>query len=165
MKFKEVWKSDKYRKGFLPSYQYWFRVLQCYPTCLFGRIMFRLTALLYHCDIPSNVKIGKGLYLGHPYNIVISGEAIIGENCNLHKGVTIGQENRGHRKGAPIIGSSVWIGINAAVVGNIHIGDDVLIAPNTYVNCDVPSHSIVLGNPCIIKSRENATQGYIHNKI
>ena len=55
--------------------------------------------------------------------------------------------------------------INAAIVVNITIRDDVLIAPNSYVNCDVPSHSIVFGNPCIIKHRENATEGYVNRKI
>lgn len=55
--------------------------------------------------------------------------------------------------------------INAAIVGNITIRDDVLIAPNSYVNCDVPSHSIVFGNTCIIKHRENATEGYINRKV
>lgn len=71
----------------------------------------------------------------------------------------------GGRQGAPVIGNEVWIGINAAIVGKITIGDDVLIAPNSYVNCDVPSHSIVFGNPCIIKHRENATEGYINRKV
>lgn len=51
------------------------------------------------------------------------------ENCNIHKGVTIGQENRGKRKGTPVIGDEVWIGINATIVGKISIGSDVLIAP------------------------------------
>ena len=59
----------------------------------------------------------------------------------------------------------MWVGINAVVVGKIVIGDDVLIAPGAYVNCDVPSHSIVLGNPCRIIPRENATAGYIENVV
>lgn len=45
------------------------------------------------------------------------------------------------------------------------IGDDVLIAPNAYVNFDVPSHSVVVGNPGKIISRENATEGYITYKV
>ena len=69
------------------------------------------------------------------------------------------------RQVTPVIGNEVWIGINAAIVGKITIGDDVLIAPNSYVNCDVPSHSIVFGNPCIIKHRENATEGYINRRV
>ena len=71
----------------------------------------------------------------------------------------------GGRQGTPVIGNEVWIGINAAIVGKITIGDDVLIAPNSYVNCDVPSHSIVFGNSCIIKHRENATEGYVNRKV
>ncbi len=114
-------------------------------------------------EIPSSVKMGKGLYLGHPFCITVNSEAIIGENCNIHKGVTIGQENRGIRKGVPIIGDKVWIGTNSVVVGKIRVGDDVLIAPNSYVNRDIPDHSVVFGNPCIVKDRENATENYINN--
>lgn len=51
------------------------------------------------------------------------------------------------------------------VVGGITIGDDVLIAPNSYVNVNVPSHSIVMGNPARIIPRANATEGYIQNQI
>jgi serine O-acetyltransferase len=114
-------------------------------------------------EIPSNLSVGKGLYIGHPYNITINGTAVLGKNINIHKGVTIGQENRGKKKGAPTIGNNVWIGINSIIVGKITIGDDVLIAPGAYVNCNVPSHSIVLGNPCKIIPKENATQDYINH--
>lgn len=63
------------------------------------------------------------------------------------------------------LSGSVWIGVNATIVGGITVGDDVLIAPNTYVNCDIPAHSVVFGNPCIIKQHENATDGYINNTV
>lgn len=86
----------------------------------------------------------------------------IGKNCNIHKGATIGQENRGKRKGTPVIGNNVWIGINSTIVGKVVIGDDVLIAPNTYVNRDIPSHSIVIGNPCKVIPNEEATKNYIN---
>ncbi len=115
-------------------------------------------------EIYGKCNIGPGLYLGHVYGITINADTIIGKNCNIHKGVTIGQQNRGPKKGTPIIGDNVWIGVNATVVGKVSIGDDVLIAPNCYVNCDVPSHSIVFGNPCIIKHKEGATDGYINYK-
>ena len=61
----------------------------------------------------------------------------------------------------PTIGNEVWIGVNVTIVGKVSIGDDELIAPNTFVNCDIPSHSVVFGNPCIIKHRDNETKGYI----
>lgn len=118
-----------------------------------------------HVELSAQTQIGAGLYFGHAYCITINPEAVLGKNINLHKGVTIGQENRGLRKGVPVIGDNVWIGVNATIVGAIKIGNDVLIAPNTYVNCDIPDHSVVLGNPCIIKHRDNATEGYINRAI
>ena len=113
-------------------------------------------------EIPDDLTVGGGFYIGHPFGITINPDTILGENVNIHKGVTLGQENRGKRQGAPVIGSKVWIGINSSVVGNVTIGDDVLIAPNSYVNCDIPPHSVVFGNPCVIKHCDNATESYIN---
>lgn len=48
-------------------------------------------------------------FYGHAFGITINEQAVIGKNCNIHKGATIGQENRGKRKGAPTIGDNVWI--------------------------------------------------------
>ena len=128
---------------------------------LYYRLGFIVLRKSHGIEMSEKTRIGKGLYIGHPYGITINPEAEIGETCNIHKGVLIGQENRGARKGAPVIGDRVWIGINAAVTGKIKIGNDVLIAPNSYVNRDVPDHSVVFGNPCVIKHRDNATEQYI----
>lgn len=133
-----------------------------------GRVIYtKLCEFFCHkhfVELTSDTQIGPGLYLGHAFGITINPQTVIGSNCNIHKGVTLGQENRGSRKGAPVIGDEVWIGINATIVGNIKIGNDVLIAPNSFVNCDVPDHAIVYGNPCIIKRKSHATEGYINNK-
>ena len=129
------------------------------------RILFRLWCSRRGIEIAADTQIGEGLYLGHAYNITINPLAKLGSNCNIHKGVLIGQSNRGKSKGVPTIGNRVWIGINAAIVGNVTIGDDVLIAPNAFVNVDIPSHSVVFGNPCIIKYCDNATEGYINNIV
>lgn len=118
----------------------------------------------YGLEILSS-NIGPGLYLGHPHGINVHPDATIGKNCNLNKGCTVGRENRGKRKGVPRIGDEVWIGSNAMVCGNITIGNNVLIAPNAYVNIDVPSNSIVIGNPCKISYSEQATEAYINFKI
>ena len=163
------WQSDKARRGALPAYQYWYRkITASTPPRLVNyvyKLMLRITRFAYKCEISTSSRIGAGLYIGHPYCITINPAVTIGRNCNIHKGVTIGQENRGRRKGVPVIGDKVWMGVNSTIVGKITVGDDVLIAPNTYVNCDIPSHSVVFGNPCIIKPRENATEGYINNTI
>lgn len=132
---------------------------------VFKKLSFRRIKQKLNIELYGKTSVGYGLYIGHPYGITINDGAVIGNNCNIHRGVLIGQENRGMRKGTPIIGNCVWIGINSSIVGKVTIGDDVLIAPNTLVNCDIPSHSIVFGNPCIVKHRDNATEGYINNKI
>ena len=158
-----LWQSDKCRKGQLPLYQFWFRKASAPAPALlklFYKAMYRFTAFLYKCEISSQATIGPGLAIVHPFCITVHPRAVIGRNCNLHKGVTIGMENRGRRVGAPTIGDAVWIGVNATVVGNINIGDDVLIAPNSYVNTDVPPHSVVFGNPCVIRPRNDATERY-----
>lgn len=116
-------------------------------------------------QIPPKTRIGKGFYIGHCGRVIINQETSIGNNCNIATGVTIGQENRGKRKGCPIIGNSVWIGTNAVIVGNIRIGNDVLIAPLAYVNFDVPDHSIVIGNPAKIIRKSNATEKYIEKTV
>lgn len=154
--------------GYVLRFLKYLRTAQCTNNRLLKflcKLILRRYRLKYGLEISPSTSIGKGLYLGHAFNITINPKAVIGDWCNIHKGVVIGQENRGKRKGVPHIGNKVWIGINAAIVGNITIGDDVLIAPNSYVNCDVPSHSIVFGNPCIIKHRDNATEGYINNIV
>lgn len=159
---------DRIRSKHLPPFQYWFRKVQSAntpPLKLLYRAIYKLSQFRYKCEIPSKTRIGPGLYIGHPYCITINPNTVIGKNCNIHKGLTIGQENRGKRKGTPTIGNEVWIGVNVTIVGKITIGDDVLIAPNTYVNRDIPSHSIVFGNPCQIKPSEHATKDYINNKI
>ena len=88
--------------------------------------------------------------------------AVIGKNCNIAHGVTIGQANRGKLKGYPTIGDNVWIGTGSVIVGNINIGPNVLIAPNSFVNVDVPKNSLVIGNPCKVINKENPCEGYIN---
>ncbi len=159
--------KKRYPSGCMPSFQKYFRKYQDVknPICkIYFRLLYKLSYSKSHIEIPITTNIGGGLYIGHAYGITINPKVIIGKNCNIHKGVTIGQENRGKHKGAPNIGNCVWIGVNSTIVGKVTIGDDVLISPNSYINCDIPSHSIVFGNPCIIKANNNATEGYINNK-
>lgn len=155
---------QRYEDGKIPLFQVAWRKAQAssfYPTKLFWLVMLRFFRRLRMVELPASLHAGGGLLFGHSYCITINPEAKIGSHVNIHKGVTIGIENRGKRKGVPTIGNRVWIGVNATIVGGVKIGNDVLIAPNSFVNCDVPDHSVVMGNPCIIKHRDNATEGYL----
>lgn len=116
-------------------------------------------------DISPETKIGKGLYLPHNGTRIINTNCVIGDNVNIATGVTIGKTDRGKNKGCPVIGNEVWIGTNAVIVGNIKIGNNVLIAPNAFVNFDVPDNSIVVGCKATINKNENATKDYINRKV
>jgi len=132
---------------------------------IYWRIVLRHFQIKYGFQIYPETEIGEGFYLGHWGSLVINPKTKIGKNCNIAQGVTIGQQNRGKNEGFPVIGDQVWIGPNAVIVGKINIGKNVLIAPNAYVNFDVPNNSIVSGNPAKIYPNESATEGYINNMI
>lgn len=132
---------------------------------LIYKIRLKILSERTSIQILPNTSIGKGFYIGHMGRIIINSDSVLGDNINIATGVTIGQMNRGRLKGSPKIGNEVWIGTNAVIVGKITIGNDVMIAPNAYVNMDVPDHSIVIGNPGIIHFKAFATQDYIENKI
>jgi serine O-acetyltransferase len=132
---------------------------------VFYRLLLRRYMIKYGIQIGADTQIGKGLHIYHFGAIVVSPGARIGKNCSLSSCITIGQANRGSRKGYPTLGDRVFVGGGAVIVGNVTIGDNVLIAPNAYVNVDVPSNSIAIGNPARIIPDEYATQDYIVNVV
>ena len=126
--------------------------------------LYRLS-VKYGMEIPYTVELGRGFYIGHRGNIIINAGVKFGDNVNISQGVTIGYSNGGKAKGTPQIGNNVFIGANAVVVGGIKIGDDVVIAPNTFVNFDVPDHSVVVSARATIHHKENATKDYVENLV
>lgn len=162
--------GERYRPGFKSyikrllfhnlRFMFWYRRFQNKHSLLARAVLYSLSRK-YGLEISPNAQIGKGLYLGHPYNITVGEGCVLGINVNLHKGCTIGQTNRG-KSGSPHIGDNVFVGINATIIGEICIGNDVLIAPNSFVNFDVPDHSIVVGNPGVIHHSDNAVNGYVN---
>lgn len=146
---------------FMVLYRLCNRFSKINPIGFLARIWYKKIQVKYGFQIPFTTRIGKGLFLPHYGNIVINPKVLIGENCNVAQGVTLGQINVGDKAGCPAIGNRVWIGANAVVVGNIKIGDDVLIAPLSYVNFDVPSGSVVLGNPGKIVG-DKGSSGYVN---
>lgn len=116
----------------------------------------------YGFQLPFMTRIGRGLAIFHHGAVLVSSRAVIGDNVNLCPGVAIGENIRGKRAGAPVIGNRVWIGVNAVIVGGISVGDDAMIAPGAYVSSDVPSRAVVAGNPGQIMSYAGS-QHYILN--
>ncbi len=135
------------------------------PLKLYYTVKLKLMSYKTHIQIPARTEIGEGFYIGHSGRVIINPEAKLGKNMNVSTGVVIGRENRGPRRGSPTFVGECWIGANSVIVGKVRIGEDVMIAPLTFVNFDVPPHSIVVGNPAKIINKQNATKDYIENKV
>jgi len=128
----------------------------------------QMTVLLLHhysirfgIDISRDARIGSGLYIGHFGGIVVNAAVVIGDNCNLSQGVTLGQVNRGPKAGCPTIGNNVYIGPGAKIIGHIQVGDHAAIGANAVVVDDVPSHGAVGGVPARVIS-DAGSEGYVN---
>lgn len=120
----------------------------------------------YRCLIKNGIEIdfeniGGGCLLVHPFNITINSRTLIGEDFTIFKGATIGSIRSGGHQGTPTLGNRVTVCSNAFVCGEITVGDDVLIAANAFVNFDVPSNSVVIGNPGVIHHKDNPSADYL----
>ncbi|WP_263354815.1 serine O-acetyltransferase [Acidicapsa acidisoli] len=112
-----------------------------------------LMEILTGIELPCETKLGRRFRIDHFGGIVISGDAVFGDDCVIRNGVTVGLRHTGQR-GAPIIGNRADIGAGAKVLGSIRIGDDVAIGANAVVISDVPSNSIAVGVPAKIRPRK-----------
>lgn len=118
----------------------------------------------YGISIPFTTKIGRGFYIGHFGCIVVNPAVVIGKNCNISQGVTIGSANRGENEGCAVIGDGVYIGPGAKIIGHVAIGDNVAIGSNAVVTHDVPTNAVVVGVPAKVISMKGA-EGYVNRKV
>ncbi len=107
-------------------------------------------------SIPYTATIGRNTYLNNwGLGIVIHRRVVVGENCRIAHGVTIG--GRSDHYGVPAIGNDVLIGAGATILGPITVGDHATVGANAVVIDDVPPHAVVAGVPArIIKYADNA---------
>lgn len=143
-------------------FMFWGRVSE---NCHNRFTSFIVKIIMHHYKEKHNLMLpfgrtGGGLALGYPHDIIVNGGVEIGEYACLYKGVLIGSIKGGTKGGVPRIGNHVVIAQNATVVGNITIGNDVLIAAGAFVNFNVPDHSVVIGNPGVIHYKADATKEY-----
>jgi serine O-acetyltransferase len=127
----------------------------------FVAMLLRHYSIRYGISISPDTKIGKGFYIGHFGGIVVNTNVVIGDNCNISQGVTLGQVNRGPKAGCPTIGNNVYIGPGAKVIGRIHVGDGAAIGANAVVVDDVPAGVSVGGVPARIIS-DKGSEGYVN---
>ena len=106
--------------------------------------------------IPARAKIGKGFVI-HNFSGIFISDGTIGQNCTIQQGVTIGGIRPNIWKGKPRpprIADNVYIGVGAKILGDVTIGNNVVIGANSVVITDIPDNCTVMGVPARIISRE-----------
>jgi serine O-acetyltransferase len=146
-----MWAMTVYRFG---NWRYRIRIRALrLPFSMLYKLLKVVSEILTGIELPCEAKLGRRFRIDHFGGIVISGDAVFGDDCVIRNGVTVGLRYAGQR-GAPVIGSRVDIGAGAKVLGAIRIGDDVAIGANAVVITDVPSNSIAVGVPAKIRPRK-----------
>jgi serine O-acetyltransferase len=140
-----VYRFGNWRYGIRPR---WLRM----PFSFAYKLLKFFADSLLGIEIPCEAAIGRRFTIEHTGAIVISGDAVFGDDCVVRQGVTVGLRNR-NRRGSPRIGNRVDIGAGAKLLGPIVIGDDVAIGANAVVLCDVPDGCLAVGVPAVVKVR------------
>jgi serine O-acetyltransferase len=157
-----LWVMTLYRYG---RWRYtirwrWLRM----PFSFLYKLLKPFCEILTGIELPCEVTLGRRFRIDHFGGIVISGDAVFGDDCVIRSGVTVGLRNTGHR-GSPIVGNRVDIGSGAKILGPILIGDDVLIGANAVVLTNVPSNSIAIGVPARILPRNLEIEALIDGPV
>ena len=101
-------------------------------------------------EIHPGAKIGKGLFIDHGMGVVIGETAVVGDNCLLYQGVTLGGTGKDKGKRHPTLGNNVLVGSGAKVLGPFRVGNNVKIAANAVVLSEIPDNCTAVGVPAKI---------------
>ncbi|HCL56384.1 MAG TPA: serine O-acetyltransferase [Spirochaetia bacterium] len=115
---------------------------------IFPRFLMNIGKILTGIDIHPGAKIGKNFFIDHGTGVVIGETAIIGDNCTLYQGVTLGGTGKEKfRKRHPTLRNNITIGSGAKILGPVILGDHVKVGANSVVTMDVPDNCTVVGIP------------------
>ena len=117
------------------------------PLSIFYRSLYRRVRNTYGIDLPYTVQLGRRVVIEHQGAIVIHGNSIIGDDCIIRQGVTLGNRYLDRPLEAPVLGDRVNVGAGAKILGQVHLNDDVNIGANAVVLKDVPAGETAVGIP------------------
>ncbi len=150
-----------------------FEILVCYPGVhailwhrvahflyqrnlkLLARLISQMSRFLTGIEIHPGAVVGRRLLIDHGSGVVIGETAIIGDDCTLYQGVTLGGTGKHTGKRHPTLGNHVMVSAGARVLGPITIGDYSKIGSGAVVLKDVPSNCTAVGVPAKIVIRDN----------
>ncbi len=121
---------------------------------LLPRFLAQVTRFFTGVEIHPGAKLGKGVFIDHGMGVVIGETAEVGEGSTIYQGVTLGGTSLSHAKRHPTLGRNVTVGVNAAVLGAITLGDNVKVGGGSVVVKDVPANATVVGVPARIVAQD-----------
>ena len=127
------------------SHRLWRSRLPLAP--LAARALSQLGRLLTGVEIHPGARIGQGVFIDHGMGVVIGETAVVGNNCLLYQGVTLGGTGKQHGKRHPTLAENVVVGAGAKVLGAISVGPNTRIGAGSVVLRDVEADSTVVGIP------------------
>ncbi|MER3421425.1 MAG: serine O-acetyltransferase [Chloroflexota bacterium] len=114
---------------------------------LIPRLISHISRLLTGIEIHPGAVIGEGLFIDHGMGVVIGETAVIGDDCHLLQGVTLGGTSTKRVKRHPTLGNNVTVGAGAILLGAITVGDHARIGAGSVVVSNVPPYATVVGVP------------------
>lgn len=123
--------------------------------CFFlARFFSQAGRLFTGIEIHPGAQIGKGLFIDHGMGVVIGETTIIGDDCTIYQGVTLGGTGKEHGKRHPTLGNNVMVGAGARVLGPFKVGDNSRIAAGAVVLDEVPPNSTAVGVPARVVRKD-----------
>lgn len=119
-----------------------------------ARMISQITRFFTGIEIHPGAQIGKGLFIDHGMGVVIGETTIIGDDCTIYQGVTLGGTGKDTGKRHPTLGNNVMVGSGAKVLGPFKVGDNSKIAAGAVVLSEVPPNSTCVGVPARIVKRD-----------
>jgi serine O-acetyltransferase len=121
-----------------------------------ARFFSQVSRIMTGMEVHPGARIQGGFFCDHGMAVVIGETAVIGKNCVMYHGVTLGGTGKHQRKRHPTIGDDVFIGTHSTLLGPIHVGDRAKIGAETVIiNRDVPPDCTVVGTPGKIVKRQS----------
>jgi len=122
------------------------------PFSVVYRTLFRGIRNFYGIELPYSSRVGRRVVIEHQGGIVVHGNAVIGDDCILRQGVTLGNRSLDRPHEAPCLGTGVNVGAGAKILGGVSIGDGAQIGANAVVRSDVPAGGVAVGIPARVVS-------------
>lgn len=114
---------------------------------LLPRFLAHLVRFATGVEIHPAAKLGKGFFIDHGMGVVIGETVETGDGVTIYQGVTLGGTSTTPGKRHPTLGNNVTVGVGAAVLGAIIVGDDARVGAGSVVVRDVPAKATVVGIP------------------